>query len=219
MILSFARRETETLFNRIRSRRFGAIERQARRKLLMLDAAQALDDLRHPPGNRLEALRGDRAGQHSIRINDQWRVCFVWTSAGPHDVEIVDYHQPFTGHRAPRGSLLGLEEPQVVWPRRALRDMAKKYDPIHPGEVLKEEFLGPLGVNAAEFARVIRVPPNRVTRLINGQSTVTPDTALRLARALRTTPEFWLNLQLRYEQDSVADAGGPFDEISPIVEA
>ena len=92
MIQSFACRETEALFNRERSRRFGAIERQARRKLLMLDAAHVLDDLRHPPGNRLEALRGNRAGSHAIRINDQWRLCFVWTRTGPRDVEIVDYH-------------------------------------------------------------------------------------------------------------------------------
>ena len=71
---------------------FGAIERQARRKLLMLDAAHVLDDLRRPPGNRLEALRGDRAGQHSIRINDQWRVCFIWRDGDAYDVSIVDYH-------------------------------------------------------------------------------------------------------------------------------
>ncbi len=92
MIQSFACRETEALFHRIRSRRFGAIERQARRKLLMLEAAYALEDLRRPPGNRLEALRGDRHGQRSIRINDQWRICFVWTQTGPQNVEIVDYH-------------------------------------------------------------------------------------------------------------------------------
>ncbi len=92
MIQSFACRDTERLFYRERSRRFGAIERQARRKLLILDAAYVLDDLRRPPGNRLEALRGDRTGSHSIRINDQWRICFVWTQAGPQDVEIVDYH-------------------------------------------------------------------------------------------------------------------------------
>jgi proteic killer suppression protein len=92
MIQSFACRDTEALFNRKWSRRFGAIERQARRKLLMLDAAHVLEDLRHPPGNHLEALRGDRTGRHSIRINDQWRLCFIWTQAGPQDVEIVDYH-------------------------------------------------------------------------------------------------------------------------------
>jgi proteic killer suppression protein len=92
MILSFACRETELLFHARRSRRFGGIERQARRKLLMLDAAHVLDDLRQPPGNRLEAMRGDREGQCSIRVNDQWRICFVWTAAGPEDVAIVDYH-------------------------------------------------------------------------------------------------------------------------------
>jgi proteic killer suppression protein len=72
--------------------RFRAIERQARRKLLLLDNAGALNDLRQPPGNRLEALKGDRQGQHSIRINDQWRICFVWRDGGAEQVEIVDYH-------------------------------------------------------------------------------------------------------------------------------
>ena len=64
----------------------------ANRKLLIIDAAETLNDLRVPPGNRLEHLRGDRAGQHSIRINDQWRICFTWSSSGPADVEITDYH-------------------------------------------------------------------------------------------------------------------------------
>lgn len=68
------------------------IQRVALRKLAMLDAAEALDDLRTPPGNRLETLRGDQAGQYSIRINQQWRICFLWTAAGPEEVEIVDYH-------------------------------------------------------------------------------------------------------------------------------
>jgi proteic killer suppression protein len=91
VIKSFGDRDTERLFNDIAVRRFGAIERIARRKLQLLDAAARLDDLRVPPGNRLEALRGDRAGQHSIRINDQWRICFRW-DGDAHDVEIVDYH-------------------------------------------------------------------------------------------------------------------------------
>lgn len=68
------------------------ILQSARRKLALLNRARTLEDMRRPPGNRLEALRGDRAGQHSIRINDQWRLCFRWTAAGPEDVEIVDYH-------------------------------------------------------------------------------------------------------------------------------
>lgn len=90
--------------------------------------------------------------------------------------------------------------------------MPTKYEPIHPGEILSTEFLDPLGVSATELARAIHVPPNRVTRLINGQAAVTPDTALRLARALRTTPEFWLNLQMRFDMD----AGGAMDDIQAI---
>jgi proteic killer suppression protein len=72
--------------------RFRAIERQARRRLLSLHGAASLNDLRSPPGNRLEALKGDRLGQHSIRINDQWRICFVWRDGGAESVEIADYH-------------------------------------------------------------------------------------------------------------------------------
>lgn len=74
-------------------RRFGSdLQRIANRKLLMIDAAETLNDLRVPPGNHLEQLQGARAGQHSIRVNDQWRICFIWTGAGPADVEITDYH-------------------------------------------------------------------------------------------------------------------------------
>jgi proteic killer suppression protein len=73
-------------------RRFSAIERPARRKLLYLQRARVVQDLNAPPGNRLEALKGDRRGQHSIRINDQWRLCFTWREGDAHDVEIVDYH-------------------------------------------------------------------------------------------------------------------------------
>ena len=91
MIKSFGCRDTEALFNDRPVRRFAAFERAARRKLEMLDAAGRLDDLRVPPGNRLEPLRGARKGQHSIRINDQWRLCFVW-NGGAENVEIIDYH-------------------------------------------------------------------------------------------------------------------------------
>ena len=93
MIQSFADRNTEKLAQRQRVPVFDTrIERVALRKLRLLDAATSLNDLRVPPGNRLEALKGDRAGQHSVRINDQWRICFTWTHAGPEGVEIVDYH-------------------------------------------------------------------------------------------------------------------------------
>lgn len=91
-IISFACAETESLFNGKRVSRFVNIQTVAMRKLAMLNRAATLQDLRVPPGNRLEALVGDRAGQHSIRVNDQFRVCFVWSAEGPSNVEIVDYH-------------------------------------------------------------------------------------------------------------------------------
>jgi proteic killer suppression protein len=92
MIQSFRCPDTQALFETGRSRRFSAILAVATRKLAQLDAANTLNFLRSPPGNRLEGLQGDRAGQYSIRINEQFRVCFRWTESGPEDVEIVDYH-------------------------------------------------------------------------------------------------------------------------------
>lgn len=91
-IRSFRCADTQAIYDGKHPRRFRNIEAVAQRKLQMLDDAVELRDLRAPPGNRLELLTGDRAGQHSIRINDQWRVCFIWTNAGPEGVEIVDYH-------------------------------------------------------------------------------------------------------------------------------
>jgi len=93
MIKSFRSKETEKLFLRQRSLRFaGDVSRIALRKLLLLDAAEKLEDLRIPPGNRLEKLTGARQGQHSIRVNDQWRICFRWSEGDAYEVEIVDYH-------------------------------------------------------------------------------------------------------------------------------
>jgi proteic killer suppression protein len=93
VIRSFRDRDTERLFQRRPVRKLGSdIQKVALRRLRMLDAATVLDDLRLPPGNRLEKLKGDRAGQHSIRINQQWRICFRWRSGDAYDVEIVDYH-------------------------------------------------------------------------------------------------------------------------------
>lgn len=93
VIRSFRSRETEKIWEGERSRRLPtAIQQVARRKLRMLANAATLDDLRIPPANRLEALKGDRRGQHAIRVNDQFRICFVWRGGDAHDVEIVDYH-------------------------------------------------------------------------------------------------------------------------------
>ena len=93
MIRSFAHKETEHLWNRQRRRHFPPdIQQRGMRKLTLLDAAHSLDDLANLPGNRLHALKDDRAGQHSISINRQWRICFVWKDGDAHDVEISDYH-------------------------------------------------------------------------------------------------------------------------------
>jgi proteic killer suppression protein len=93
VIKSFADRDTEALFQREHVRRYPAeLVRTMLRKLVAIDAAEGLDDLRVPPGNRLEKLKGDRAGQHSIRVNDQWRICFRWKDGDAYEVEIVDYH-------------------------------------------------------------------------------------------------------------------------------
>jgi len=92
MIHGFGNADTERLWNGERVKRFAGIDQSAFRKLDMLNGASRLDDLGSPPGNRLEALKGKRHGQHSIRINSQWRICFVWVGDGAADVEIVDYH-------------------------------------------------------------------------------------------------------------------------------
>ncbi|NLG01226.1 MAG: type II toxin-antitoxin system RelE/ParE family toxin [Lentisphaerae bacterium] len=94
MLESFKCGETERIFRREYSRRLPTdIQKTAFRKMRMLNRSSTIDDLRVPPGNRLEALSGNRKGQHSIRINDQWRICFVWRNGGAYDVEIVDYHK------------------------------------------------------------------------------------------------------------------------------
>ncbi len=93
MVQTFADKVTERLFNREPVKRLPPrVQRPALRKLLILDAAESLDDLRNPPGNRLEKLHGDREGQYAIRINDQWRICFRWDAGDAYEVEVTDYH-------------------------------------------------------------------------------------------------------------------------------
>ena len=133
---------------------------------------RALASLRIPPGSQLEALKGSRKGQHSIRVNDQWRVCFVWREDGAHQVEIVDYQE---------------------------LNMAELLDEIHPGEILLEDFMKPMGISALQLAADIDVSPSRISELVNGHRPVTADTALRLGLSFGMEPRFWLNLQTEYD--------------------
>ena len=152
-------------------RRFRSFQAQAERKLQMLDSAKDLNDLRVPPGNRLEKLGGERRGQHSIRINDQWRICSDGEMTAP-------------GRRDRRLPLR--------------KDMARnRMRPIHPGEILSEEFLVPLGMSAHALSQAIHVPATRVNDIVNRKRGVTADTALSLARYFGNSPEFWLNLRRR----------------------
>lgn len=168
----------------------------ARRKLRYLHAAGELGDLRSPPGNRREALTGDHRGQHAIRINDQFRVYFVWTAQGPERVEIVDCHR--------RDATMA-------------KTFKPKLEPMHPGEVLREEFLVPLGLSAGALAKACGLPRTRIERIANEQTGITADTALRLAKALGTTAQLWLNLQTDYDvQIATRDLGKTLDRVKTV---
>jgi addiction module HigA family antidote len=184
MIRSFRTPDTERLFQREPVRRWSAdLPRAALRKLVVLDAAESLDDLRVPPGKRLQELSGDRAGQPSIRVNDQWRVWFRWRDGDALDVEITDDH----------------EEPVMT---------AQKLAPVHPGEVLLEEFLKPLELSQYRLAKALSVPPRRINEIVHGKRAVSANTALRLARYFQTTDRFWLNLQARFDLEVERDRLG-----------
>jgi addiction module HigA family antidote len=184
VIKDFANPETERLFARERVRRFPAqLHRVMLRKLVAVDAAERLEDLRVPPGNRLEKLHGDRARQHSIRVNDQWRICFRWHEGNAYEVEIVDYH----------------------WGEGM---MTRKLAPIHPGEVLLHDFLEPFGLSQYRLAHDINVPARRVNEIVHGKRAVSADTALRLARYFGTSDRFWLNLQARFDLEVQRDVLG-----------
>ena len=175
MIQSFADEPTRKVWEREHVRHFGPdLHRMAQKKLRLLNAAETINDMRIPPGNRLEKLSGDRDGQYSIRINDQYRICFVWTTAGPTDVQIVGYH------------LRGIP-------------MAKVHDPITPGEILQTEFLEPLGISAYRLAKATGLPQTRLSEIIRGKRRITTDTALRLSQAFGLSERYWLNIQNDYD--------------------
>ena len=169
------------------------IARVAQRKLRALDVAKRLEDLSQPPGNRLEALRGDRAGQHSIRVNDQWRICFVWRDGDVHEAEIVDYHQ----RDRTMNDIIQREDLEKIDFSQDIT--GEKLPPVTPGEVLHEDFMVPLGLSGRALAAELGIPANRVTEIVAGRRAVTADTALMLADRFGTTAEFWLRLQMAYE--------------------
>ncbi len=169
MILGFGEPEAELIWTGIRSRRRPYdIQATALRKLRMLNQAVVLNDLRIPPGNRLEALKGNWQGWHSIRINSQWRIYFVWKERGPGDVKIVDYHADL------------LPNP-------------------HPGDILIEDFLKPMGISQNALARAVHVPPRRINEIVLGKRAVSADTDLRLARFFGMSDGFFLGLQADFD--------------------
>ena len=173
MIRSFACSETERLFNDESSRRLPQqIQRVARRKLLVLHQARSLNDLRVPYGNHLEALKDDRKGQRSIRVNDQWRIYFRWQGEMP-----------------------------LTWKLWITTEIMKtnKLSPIHPGEILREEFMKPRGLSQNALARALNVPPRRINEIVLEKRGITADTALRLARYFGTSAEMWAGLQADYD--------------------
>jgi addiction module HigA family antidote len=193
MIGSFRGNDTQALFAGGHSKRFRAIQTIANRKLAMLDAAKTLDFMRSPPGNRLEALKGDRAGQWSVRIDDQWRVCFVLTDAVPNEEEIVDQH------------LKSLARGRVVNRKRA----------VHPGEVLREEFLVPLSLSVIALATALEVPATRIHEIVKERRGITADTAERLARYFGGDAASCLALQADCELTTLATRKAIARKVSP----
>jgi addiction module HigA family antidote len=174
----------------------------ARRKLGMLDAAVSLNSLRVPPANRLEALKGDRKGQHSIRINDQWRICFRWTERGPSKLKLSTITDRYT--YIDRYTMA--KKVQIV----------ATLPPLHPGEVLREEFLVPLELSSYAVAKACGVPRTRIERIVREELGISADTALRLGRFFGIEPQFWLNLQNRYDLATAGVAIGRALERIPV---
>ena len=162
MIHSFQCSDTQDLFDGKRVARFANFETVALRKLQQLLAATTLYFLRIPPGNQPEALKPERRGQHSLRINDQWRMCFVWLDGHASRVELVDYH-------------------------RRRMTMSGEVSLIHPGDILAEDWLKPLGLSQYALAKAIDVPPRHTNEIVKGLRGITVDTALRLGAFLVRT--------------------------------
>ena len=169
---------------------------------MMLNVASQLDDLKIPPNNHLEALSGDRQGQHSIRINDQFRICFRWLDNHSFDVEIVDYHQKLIIYLNKMISRV-----EITWyvlyniSRYYLKEnnMAEFIELTTVGEMLKEEFIEPYNLTQNKLANAIFVPPNRIHQIIKGQRRITADTDLRLTKYFGLSQGYFLRYQEDYE--------------------
>ena len=179
MIRNFADKETERLFATEQSRRLPLdIQFRALAQINRLHAVTSIEDLRSPPSNRLESLKGGRMGQWSIRINQPWRLCFRFVEGDAFDVEIVDYH---------RGAALM----SIPATRNGL-------PPIHPGYYLRE-ILEETAMSQAAFADAVGVSPMRISHIVREQRPVTAELALRFGRAFGQSPQFWINLQTSYD--------------------
>jgi addiction module HigA family antidote len=174
IIQSFADADTRQLFVEETNERFAAIARVALRKLMQMNRAAHLSDLVVPPGNRLEALRGDREGFHSIRVNDQWRLVFRWTESGPADVGIVD--SPLTSGQT--------------------RYVTAMNPPITPGEIQLKEYLNPMGISQNAMARAIGVPPRAINEIVLGKRSITPAMSIRFGALFGQSEGFWHGLQV-----------------------
>ena len=180
MIHSFQCSETQALFDGKRVARFANFETVALRKLQQLHAATTLYFLRISPGNQLEALKPERRGQHSLRINDQWRVCFVWLDGHASLVELVDYH-------------------------RRRMTMSGEVSLIHPGDILAEDWLKPLGLSQYALAKAIDVPPRRINEIVKGLRGSTVNTALRLGAFFSTDAQSWVKLQTHFDTEAARE--------------
>jgi addiction module HigA family antidote len=169
MIRSFKSKETEKVWNGERSSKLPLeVQKVGRRKLRMLNNSYDINDLRIPPANRLEKLSGNLAEFYSIRINDKWRIIFMWSQGHAFEVQIIDYHKWSTMTRLKN---------------------------IHPGEVLSEEFLKPLSISAYRLSKDIGIPQTRISSILKGNRRITADTALRLSKYFGNSAKFWLGLQ------------------------
>ena len=195
MIASYKDEDTERFAMGVRVRRFVPFERVALRKIRQLQVCASLDDLRVPPGNRLEALKGDRAGQYSIRVNERYRVCFEWRQEMAWECR--------------KSSIITSDETS-----------ADLLSPVTPGELLKEEFLVPMGISQYRLAKETGIPAQRIGQIVLGKRRVTADTDLRLCRYFGLTDGYWLRAQVAFDLEAEKRRIEPeLDKIVPVQQA